>query len=175
MSFLSSRSASLRLHVTSLLPSAAPQVHARRTFIMLKESLYTVTATSTGGRNGTISSTPTDGTAHLSLKLTTPKAIGGRGEAGHNPEQLFAAAYSACFLGAIQAVAAQKGKKTVGERAKVHADVTLGRPKGRPGFGLKVVLRVEGVEDQAILDAAHEMCPYSRALREGVHVDVEKA
>lgn len=60
-------------------------------------------------------------------------------------------------MGAIQAAAGKKGKKEVGERAVVHADVILGQPTDRPGYGLKVVLRVEGVEDQAILDAAHEV------------------
>ena len=60
-------------------------------------------------------------------------------------------------MGAVQAAAGKKGKKEVGERAVVHADVILGQPTDRPGFGLKVVLRVEGVEDQAILDAAHEV------------------
>ena len=64
---------------------------------------------------------------------------------------------TACFLGAIQAAAGKKGKKEVGERAVVHADVILGQPTDRAGYGLKVVLRVEGVEDQAILDAAHEV------------------
>ena len=65
--------------------------------------------------------------------------------------------YSACFLGAIQAVATKQGKKEVGAQAVVHADVSLGRPTDRSGFGLKVVLRVEGVEDQTIIDAAHEV------------------
>jgi len=149
--------------------------NTRRTLLTLKETLYEVTATSTGGRNGTISSTPTDGTAPLTLKFAAPKAIGGSGDEGHNPEQLFAAGYSACFLGAIQAVATKQGKKEVGEQAVVHADVSLGRPTNRLGFGLKVVLRVEGVEDQSIIDAAHELCPYSRALREPIVVDVRKA
>jgi organic hydroperoxide reductase OsmC/OhrA len=63
----------------------------------------------------------------------------------------------ACFLGALQAAAAKQGKREVGARAVVHADVSLGLAADRPGFGLKVVLRVEGVEDQAILDAAHEV------------------
>ncbi|KAN0134056.1 OsmC/Ohr family [Lactarius tabidus] len=148
--------------------------NARRTLVTLKDSLYEVSATSTGGRDGTISSTPTDGTAPLNLKFAVPKAIGGRGDEGHNPEQLFAAGYSACFLGAIQAVATKQGKKEVSTRAVVHADVSLGRPTDRPGFGLKVVLRVEGVEDQTIIDAAHELCPYSRALREGIVVQVQK-
>ncbi|KAI0254132.1 OsmC/Ohr family [Lactifluus subvellereus] len=148
----------------------------RRTLITLKKSVYEVTATSTGGgRDGTTSSTPTDGTAPLKLELAAPKAIGGRGDKGHNPEQLFAAGYSACFLGAIQAVAAKQGKKEAVARAVVHADVTLGLPTDRAGYGLGVVLRVEGVEDQAIIDGAHELCPYSRALREGIVVDVQKA
>ncbi len=63
----------------------------------------------------------------------------------------------ACFLSAVQAAAAKAGKREVGARAVVHADVSLGRPKDDPGFGLKVVIRVEGVEDQAILDVAHEV------------------
>jgi hypothetical protein len=63
----------------------------------------------------------------------------------------------ACFLGAIQVASAKAGKKEVGERAVVHADVDIGQTQEIPGMGLKVVLRVEGVEDQAILDAAHEV------------------
>jgi len=158
---------------TSSLPSRGSTI---RTLIPLKQTLYEVTATSTGGgRDGTISSTPTDATAPLDLKLTVPKAIGGRGDVGHNPEQLFAAGYSACFLGAIQAAAAKQRKKEGVAQAVVHADVALGLPTGHAGYGLKVALRVEGVEDQAIIDAAHEMCPYSRALREGIVVDVQKA
>jgi organic hydroperoxide reductase OsmC/OhrA len=63
----------------------------------------------------------------------------------------------ACFLGAIQVAATRAGKKEVGDRALVHADVSIGRTQDVPGLGLKVVLRIEGVEDQAILDAAHEV------------------
>lgn len=63
----------------------------------------------------------------------------------------------ACFLASIQAAAEKVGKKEVGARAVVHADVTLGQPTDRPGYGFKVVLRVEGIEDQAILDATHEV------------------
>jgi organic hydroperoxide reductase OsmC/OhrA len=74
-------------------------------------------------------------------------------------------AYSACFLGAIQAVATKQGKKEVSKQAVVHADVSLGQPTDRPGFGLKVVLRVEGVEDQTIIDAAHEVRQQILALR----------
>ena len=60
-------------------------------------------------------------------------------------------------MSAIQVASARAGQKEVGEGAVVHADVSIGRPKDVPGFGLAVVLRVEGVEDQAILDAAHEV------------------
>jgi hypothetical protein len=63
----------------------------------------------------------------------------------------------ACFFLTLQEVAAKLGKKEVGARAVVHADVSLGLPTDRPGFGFKVVLRVEGVEDQAILDATHDV------------------
>jgi len=141
----------------------------------LNYSQYTVTATCTGGLDGTVSSTPTDETALLNLKLTTPRAIGGSGDSGHNPDQLLAAGYSACFLSAVQEAATKLGKREVGAQAVVHADVSLGHPTDRPGFGLKVVLRVEGVEDQAIFDTAHGICPYSRALREGIEIDVKKA
>jgi organic hydroperoxide reductase OsmC/OhrA len=158
-----------------------------------------VTSTSTGGRDGTISSTPTDETAPLNLKFRTPKALGGNGESGHNPEQLFAAGYSgklidryplsttkhwygmnnntpACFLGAIQVAASRAGKKEVGERAVVNADVSIGRTKDIPGLGIQVVLRIEGVEDQAILDAAHEVgytvVVLSRPLKLMLSIDV---
>jgi len=162
----------LRLATSPLLQRSP---NTRRTLVTLKESLYEATATCTGGLDGTISSMPTDGTAPLNLKLAVPKAIGGPGDEGHNPEQLLAAGYSACFLSTIQAISTKEGKKEVGAQAVVHADVSLGRPTDRSGFGLKVVLRVEGVEDQTIIDAAHEMCPYSRALREGIVVQVQKA
>jgi hypothetical protein len=63
----------------------------------------------------------------------------------------------ACFLASIQASAAKLGKKEAAAQAVVHADVALGLPTDRAGYGLKVALRVEGVKDQAIIDAAHEV------------------
>ena len=63
----------------------------------------------------------------------------------------------ACFLSAVQSAATKLGKREVGAQAVVHAYVSLGQPTDRPGFGLKVVLRVEGVDDQAIIDTAHEV------------------
>jgi hypothetical protein len=77
----------------------------------------------------------------------------------------------ACFLSAIQIVATKAGKKEVGDRAVVHADVSIGRTKNIPGLDLGIVLRIEGVEDQAILDVAHEVgyihccCHDSRPLK----------
>ncbi|KAF8317901.1 organic hydroperoxide resistance protein [Clavulina sp. PMI_390] len=144
----------------------------RRGIITLKEHKYTATATATGaGRNGNVTSN--DGTATpLELKLATPNALGGTGE-GVNPEQLFASGYSACFLGALQAVAAQQGKKDAVKNASITANVHIGTPNDRPGFGIAVDLTVSGVEDQELIDAAHAFCPYSRLLNHGGVVNVK--
>jgi organic hydroperoxide reductase OsmC/OhrA len=75
---------------------------------------------------------------------------------------------TACFLSAVQEAATKLGKKEVGAQAVVHADVTLGQPKDHPDFGLKVMLRVEGVEDQAILDTAHQVS-YTVAIAAGTN------
>ncbi|ETW80665.1 hypothetical protein HETIRDRAFT_459374 [Heterobasidion irregulare TC 32-1] len=145
---------------------------SKRTLITLKDHIYFARATAEGaGRAGIVTS---DGDAPLELKLALPKAFGGKGD-GQNPEQLFAMGYSSCFIGAIQLAASRAGKKEVGDRAKVHAKVYLGHPTDREGFGLKVDINVEGVEDDAIIAAAHDICPYSLALREGIEVNVAKA
>ncbi|ESK92110.1 organic hydroperoxide resistance protein [Moniliophthora roreri MCA 2997] len=139
-----------------------------RSLITLKETKYTATATATGeGRNGHVSSNGLD------LNLATPKELGGNGN-GQNPEQLFAMGYAACLLGAIRAVAAQKGKADVVKDAKVHTSVHIGTPNELPGFGLAVDIKVEGVDDE-LLKAGHEFCPYSRLAREGAVVKVSKA
>lgn len=153
-------------------PVATPGRHSfnyvARSLMTLKEVKYTTTATASGlGRNGEVEC---DG---LKLKLATPKELGGTGD-GENPEQLFAMGYSACFLGALQLVARQQGKAKLGENAVVHASVSLGIPNERPGFGLAVDIKVEGVDDE-LVKAAHEACPYSRALVHGAVVNVSKA
>ena len=103
-------------------------------------------------------------------------------------------AFPACFLGALQFVAGKAGKKEAAANAKIHAAVTLGRSAELEGFALKVDLKVEGIEDEALINAAHEVplswlsspypsltcpfvqfCPYSRALKHGIEVNVSKA
>ncbi|KAL4261533.1 OsmC/Ohr family protein [Pleurotus pulmonarius] len=88
---------------------------------------------------------------------------------GENPEQLFAMGYSACFLGALQAVAARAGQKDKITNAVVNAKVHLGEPEGLGGFGIGVELEVSGAPKD-LVDAAHEFCPYSRSLKYGVDV-----
>jgi len=143
----------------------------RRTIITVKNALYVSNATAIGeGRNGTVKS---DGDVPLSLKLATPKSVGGKGD-GQNPEQLFAMGYASCFLGALQFVAGKVGKREAAANAKIHSSVVLGPAAEMDGFALKVDLKVEGIEDEALIKAAHEFCPYSRALKHGIEVNVSK-
>ena len=132
--------------------------------------VYSTNATATGGRDGTSS---TDDGA-FSVKLGTPKEMGGKGE-GNNPEQLFAAGYAACFLGAMKFVAGQnKEGPQVPAGTKVHSMVGIGgRSEG--GFGLDIELKVElpGLpkdQAEALVEKAHQVCPYSNATRNNVPV-----
>ena len=117
---------------------------------------YTATALATGtGRNGTVSVT---GDAHSPLDtpitLAMPKSLGGTG-VGSNPEQLFAAGYAGCFLGAIQAVAGSAGKDA--KDATVKVKTHLGASEGMPGFALSVEIEVSGFKDEDIVKKAHEV------------------
>jgi len=131
--------------------------------------LYTAEATASGGRSG--HSRSSDGV--LDLTLSVPKAMGGPGDGtGTNPEQLFAAGYAACFQGAM-AVAAQRHKVSV-DGSAVTAKVGIGR-NGEGGFGLAVELlvKIPGLEHgkaQEIVEATHQICPYSNATRGNVDV-----
>src|SRR5947207_2173106 len=121
--------------------------------------LYRTTASATGGREGQAATA--DGS--FQVKLSTPKELGGGGGPGNNPEQLFAAGYSACFLGAMKAVAAKGGPKIPAD-AKVTATVGIG-PRSEGGFGLEVSLdiSVPGIpraEVEALVEKAHQVCPY---------------
>jgi osmotically inducible protein OsmC len=131
--------------------------------------LYTATATSTGGRDGRAVSSD----AQLDVKLSAPKSLGGTGAEGTNPEQLFAAGYSACFLSAMKFVAGQE-KKTLPADTTVTADVGVG-PNDKGGFALDVELRAslpgfDAAQAQTLVDAAHHVCPYSNATRGNVDV-----
>ncbi|MEO6277955.1 organic hydroperoxide resistance protein [Roseateles sp.] len=137
----------------------------------IEKALYTATATATGGRAGTAKSS--DGV--LDLALTTPKELGGNGATGTNPEQLFAAGYSACFIGAMKAVAG-KQKISLPAEVSITSDVTIGPHANKPGaFGIQVDMKISvpGMERaalEALVATAHEVCPYSNATRGNVDV-----
>jgi len=134
----------------------------------IEKVLYKAQATSTGGRDGRSVSSD----SVLDLKLTTPKELGGAGGAGTNPEQLFAAGYSACFIGAMKFVA-MKQKVALPADTSIKATVGIGQIPA--GFGIEVDLEVSipGMEKaaaQALVEAAHQVCPYSNATRGNIDV-----
>ena len=137
----------------------------------IDKALYTAHATSTGGRTGTTESS--DGA--IKAALVTPKELGGAGGVGTNPEQLFAAGYSACFIGAMKAVAARE-KITLPVDVSIKADVAIGPMTGKEGaFGITVAMAitVPGMDKAAaekLVAAAHEVCPYSNATRGNLDV-----
>ncbi|MGI4815052.1 MAG: organic hydroperoxide resistance protein [Janthinobacterium lividum] len=137
------------------------------------KTLYTAHATSTGGRDGR--SRSSDGV--IDVKLAVPKEMGGGGGAdATNPEQLFAAGYSACFLGALKLVAG-KEKIAISREATVTADVSIGQDDSG-GFGIAVVLHVaspgtDRAELEKAVQAAHQVCPYSKATRNNVDVELK--
>jgi lipoyl-dependent peroxiredoxin len=130
--------------------------------------LYRATATATGGRDGRARSS--DGV--LDAKLTTPRELGGGGGDGTNPEQLFAAGYSACFLGALKHVAARE-KIALPADASIEGTVGIGQIPN--GFGIEAELRVSlpGMpreQAEALVQQAHVVCPYSNATRNNIDV-----
>jgi osmotically inducible protein OsmC len=134
--------------------------------------LYTTEAKAIGGRDGR--ATTKDGS--LDVKLTTPKELGGPGGPGNNPEQLFAAGYAACFIGAMKFVSSQGGPK-VPLDASVTASVGIG-PRSEGGFGLVIGLSISlpglpSSDAHALVEKAHQVCPYSNATRNNVDVKLE--
>lgn len=137
----------------------------------IDKAAYTATATATGGRQGTARSS--DGA--LDVNLSTPRELGGAGGPGTNPEQLFAAGYSACFIGAMKAVSARL-KKPLPAEVSITSDVGIGPMTGKPGaFGIAVAMRIsvpgmDRAELEALVAQAHEVCPYSNATRGNIDV-----
>jgi Ohr subfamily peroxiredoxin len=136
------------------------------------ETLYTARATAHGGRQGYVESS--DGV--LDLDLSMPEAMGGPGGSGTNPEQLFAAGYSACFENALRRVGGRQ-KKNVRD-ASVTAKVGIGRDGN--GFGLKVELigtlpNLPPEEAEDLMREAHQVCPYSKATRGNIEVTLSVA
>lgn len=134
------------------------------------QALYTATVTATGGRDGRAIST--DG--NLDVRLATPRELGGQGGNATNPEQLFAAGYSACFIGALKFVAGQQQQALPAETS-ITANVGIGQIPG--GFGLEVALQASlpGLDRelaQRLVEAAHQVCPYSNATRGNIQVSL---
>ncbi|MBL0718484.1 organic hydroperoxide resistance protein [Piscinibacter sp. Jin2] len=137
----------------------------------LEQVLYTAHARATGGRDGRAVSSD----SVLDVQLSTPKQLGGAGGPGTNPEQLFAAGYSACFLGAMKFVA---GQQKIALPADVAVSGAVGIGPIPNGFGIQVELAIElpGMDRaaaQALVDAAHIVCPYSNATRGNVDVTLK--
>ena len=131
--------------------------------------IYKTNATATGGRDGRARTE--DGT--VDVNLVVPKEMGGPGGEGANPEKLFAAGYSACFLGAMKAVSGKEGV-TVPADATVTATIGFG-PRSEGGYGITADLSIDlpGVDRadaERLVHAAHEVCPYSNATRNNVDV-----
>lgn len=136
------------------------------------QPLYTAHATSKGGRGGNVKSD--DGI--IDLNLTVPKTMGGDGKAGSNPEQLFAAGYSACFAGAVGVVARMQNIPVGG--FTISADVTIG--KDDTGYGIAAKLigsfpELSKEQAQKVMEAAHQVCPYSKATRGNIDVQLTVA
>ena len=131
---------------------------------------YRTGATAHGGRDG---ESKTDDGA-LAVKLAVPKEMGGPG-GGNNPEQLFAAGYAACFLGAMKFAAGQhKDGAQVPHDASVHAEIGIG-PRSEGGFGLDIELKitmpgVDHAKAEKLVHEAHQVCPYSNATRNNIPV-----
>jgi len=132
--------------------------------------VYTANCKAVGGRAGKVRSD--DGI--LDIALTRPKAMGGAGDAGTNPEQLFAAAYAACFESAVRFICQQR--KIALKDCSVAAQVTIGKAEDE-GFALAVDLFVElpdldRADAQGVVRQAHQTCPFSHATRGNIAVDI---
>lgn len=133
------------------------------------QMLYTAIASATAGRDGRVSSN--DGV--LDLALSVPKGLGGPGGNGTNPEQLFACGYSACFGGALKMVAGMQ--KIATGPVTISAEVSIG--KDDSGFGIAVRLigqmpELSNEQAMALMQAAHQVCPYSKATRGNIQVEL---
>ena len=134
--------------------------------IHLEKLLYTARTHTTGGREG--ASRSSDG--HLDIKLSSPGTAG----LGTNPEQLFAAGWSACFMSAM-GLATRKMKVTFPVDAAVDAEVDLGMTGGEYLLQARLNVSLPGLEREvarAVVDAAHQTCPYSKATRGNIDVEI---
>jgi osmotically inducible protein OsmC len=142
----------------------------RRITMSVATVLYRAYAKATGGRDGRAVSSDNV----LDVKLTTPKELGGAGGVGTNPEQLFAAGYSACFIGAMKFVAA-RDKIAIPADVSVEGNVGIGAIPA--GFGIEVELKISlpGLDRavaEELIAKAHGVCPYSNATRNNIDVNL---
>ena len=136
----------------------------------LEKVLYTAHAHVTGGRDGR-AVVPE---SNLDLKLTTPRELGGAGGTGTNPEQLFASGYAACFIGAMKAVGGKIGIP-VPQDVSIDAEVDLGPIPNAYGIAARLAISLPGLDKetaQKLVDAAHQVCPYSNATRGNIDVTI---
>ncbi|MCL2893793.1 organic hydroperoxide resistance protein [Brenneria tiliae] len=134
----------------------------------IEKVLYVAHAKATGGRDGRAVSSDN----HLDVKLDVPKELGGNGGEGTNPEQLFAAGYSACFLGALKSVASSE-KVSLPSDTSIEGSVGIG--KIATGFGIEVELKIsvpgfDKAKAEELVKKAHVVCPYSNATRNNIDV-----
>ena len=149
------------------LPTPAPTTTKT---MSLEKILYTATATATGGREG--QATSSDGA--LNVKLSTPRELGGAGGNGTNPEQLFAAGYSACFLGALK-FAAGKQKVALPSTTTVTGQVGIGPIPAGFAIQAELTIAAPGIardQLQHLVEQAHQVCPYSNATRGNIAVSL---
>ncbi len=136
----------------------------------LQSIAYTAKATATGGREGSAKSD--DG--RLDVALSTPKALGGDDGQGTNPEQLFAAGYAACFIGALKLVAGQ-AKVKLPTDTHINSEVSIGPIEGVFGIAVKLAVSVGDLDKetaQELVNKAHQVCPYSNATRGNIAVEL---
>jgi len=136
----------------------------------IEKVLYTAQATATGGREGRAVSSDNV----LDIQLSTPRELGGAGGPGTNPEQLFAAGYSACFLGALKFVAGQ-AKVALPAETTVTGKVGIGQIPTGFGIEVELTISVPGIERaqvEALVEKAHVVCPYSNATRGNIDVSL---
>ncbi|KQY83101.1 Ohr subfamily peroxiredoxin [Paenibacillus sp. Root52] len=138
--------------------------------LTIQQKMYETTVRAVGGRNGYVESSSPE----LRLDVRTPKEMGGAGGEGTNPEQLFAAGYAACFDSALNMVARMQKIKLEG--TEVTATVHFGKVEDG-GFGIAATLDVlaKGVDKETaakLVEAAHQACPYSRATRGNIVVEL---
>jgi Ohr subfamily peroxiredoxin len=139
----------------------------------IEKVLYRAHAHATGGRDGRAVVRDSS----LDLRLTTPRELGGAGGDGANPEQLFAAGYSACFIGAMKFVAA-RDKIALPQDVSIDGSVGIGAIPN--GFGIEVELKIslpgmDRAAAQALIEKAHQVCPYSNATRGNIDVTLTLA